>query len=72
MALKVNIGMIDAVGRVAAGVGIIYWTLVSKDMSVELGPSALLILIGSTFIVTAALRWCPFYALVGFSSRNKS
>jgi len=72
MALKVNVGMIDAIGRLAVGVGIIYWTLVSKDMSVELGPSALLILIGLTFIVTAALRYCPFYALVGFNSRKKN
>jgi len=72
MAFKMNIGAIDAVLRIGFGAGVIYAGVVNTDWSVNAVSSALLVIIGLTFILTGVIRYCPFYHLIGFSSRKKN
>ncbi len=63
MKLKPNVGNLDMVLRVMAGVALVLLMAVG-----EIGAWGL---IGLVLIVTGAARYCPLYGLAGFSTTKK-
>jgi hypothetical protein len=57
--MKANVGGIDRVLRIAAGLALIAWALMG-------GP--VWAWIGIVPLATGSLKFCPFYPLLGFSS----
>jgi hypothetical protein len=72
MALKMNIGAIDAVLRIGFGAVLIYAGIFNTDSTVTALPSIVFVLMGTSFVITGIIRHCPVYHLIGFSSRKKT
>ncbi len=60
--MKQNVGGIDRILRLVAGVALIAWGYVN-------GPSWLMI-VGIIPLFTAAIGWCPLYLPFGLSSKK--
>ena len=57
--MKLNVGGIDRVIRIAAGLGLVGWAAMG-------GP--LWAWIGVVPLATGAIGWCPPYAIFGFNT----
>ena len=57
--MKLNVGGIDRVIRIVAGLGLVGWAAMD-------GPAWAWI--GVVPLATGAIGWCPPYALLGFST----
>jgi hypothetical protein len=62
--MKQNVGSVDKVIRVVLGVA-----LLSLIFFLE-GPVRWVGLVGAVLIVTAAISWCPIFAVLGLSSNK--
>ena len=60
--MNTNVGSIDRVVRIVAGLG-----MLSAVFLVE-GPSRWFGLIGIVPLLTATMRFCPLYTLIGLST----
>lgn len=65
--MKQNVGVIDMVIRSVLGIGILAY--VARDGVVDVG-SVPGIVIAVILIATAALRYCPVYQLLGFTTTS--
>jgi hypothetical protein len=61
--MKRNIGNVERVIRVAAGLGILSLTFI--------GPQSLWGLLGVVPLATGLIGWCPPYAMLGISTCSK-
>ncbi|MDD5177058.1 MAG: DUF2892 domain-containing protein [Sterolibacterium sp.] len=57
--MKQNVGGVDRILRIVAGLGLIAWAAMG-------GP--VWAWIGALFLVTGAIGWCPPYAIFGFNT----
>lgn len=57
--MKLNVGGIDRVLRIAVGLGLVYWAAVGGPVWAWIGVVPL---------ATGIIGWCPLYALFGFST----
>lgn len=57
-----NVGTIDKVLRIGAGLALVVWAFISGN---------LIGYVGVIFIVTALFSFCPFYSLLGINSGCK-
>ena len=57
--MKLNVGGIDRVLRIAAGLGLVGWAAMDGPVWAWIGVLPL---------VTGAIGWCPPYAIFGFST----
>jgi hypothetical protein len=64
--MKANVGSVDRVIRIVAGLGIL-----SAVFLVE-GPNRWFGLIGLVPLLTATFRFCPLYPIVGINTCSKS
>jgi len=62
--MKQNVGGADRIIRGVAGVGLLGWALAT-------GQAWWIAVIGGVLLFTAAVGWCPPYALLGFSTSKK-
>ncbi|MCG6975092.1 MAG: DUF2892 domain-containing protein [Acidiferrobacterales bacterium] len=62
--MKQNVGSVDKVIRVVLGVA-----LLSLIYFLD-GPVRWVGLVGAVLIVTAAISWCPIFAVLGLSSNK--
>lgn len=60
--MKINVGLIDKVVRVAAGVGLLSLLFVLEGSARWLG------LFGIVPLATGLVGYCPLYAVLGFST----
>ena len=60
--MKCNIGMIDRILRLLAGLGLIAWAILSGNI---IGYA------GVILVVTALVRFCPFYPLLKLNTGCK-
>ena len=63
--MKPNIGNIDRTLRIVAGFALLSLTFVFEGNAKWFG------LIGIVFLFTAAVRWCPAYAVLGLGKNQK-
>lgn len=61
--MKKNVGSVDRVIRIGAGIGLLSWTV--------FGGGPLWGYIGIVPLLTGAIGWCPPYALLGLSTCRK-
>ncbi len=59
-----NVGGIDRIIRGIAGAGLLAWSLAT-------GQAWWVSAIGAVLLLTAAIAWCPPYAMVGLSTAKK-
>lgn len=59
--MTINMGGLDRVLRVVLGIALIAWGLYSGSLWGAVGVVPLL---------TAGLKWCPFYTLIGVCTRK--
>ncbi len=57
--MKLNVGGIDRVIRIAAGLGLVAWAVADGPVWAWIGVLPL---------VTGAIGWCPPYAIFGFNT----
>ena len=57
-----NVGGIDRIIRAVAGIGILGWGIMAQSWWGA---------IGAVLLFTAALSWCPPYALLGINTCKK-
>ena len=60
--MKLNVGGIDRVLRIAAGLGLVGWAAVGGTVWAWIGVVPL---------ATGAIGFCPFYPLLGISTCSK-
>ncbi len=60
--MKANVGSIDRVGRIVAGLALLNIVLLVD------GPTRWLGLIGLVPLLTASVSFCPLYAVLGLST----
>lgn len=63
-----NLGIIDRVVRTAVGVAFILAPLAAGWPSLVLGLS---LIVGVVLVATAAISFCPIYALLGLTSKRR-
>jgi hypothetical protein len=59
--MKLNVGGIDRVVRIAAGLGLVGWAAMGGPVWAWIGVVPL---------ATGAIGWCPPYAIFGFSTAS--
>jgi hypothetical protein len=59
-----NVGGIDRIIRAVAGAGLLGWALMT-------GQAWWVSVIGGVLLFTAAIGWCPPYALLGINTGKK-
>lgn len=64
--MRHNVGSVDRVVRIAAGVALLSLIFILEGNARWLG------LIGIVPILTAFVRWCPAYSVIGVSTDKKS
>ena len=64
--MQINIGSADRLVRIAIGTFLLISLLVLPSHFKWLG------LLGLVFLLTASVRWCPLYTLLGLSTRPAS
>lgn len=67
--MKCNVGLTDRIIRVSLGIGLIaagFFGWVSGILAIVLG------VIGAVLIVTAGLKFCPLYIMLGANTCNTS
>ena len=62
--MKKNVGGIDRIIRGVAGVGLLAWGLAT-------GQAWWISAIGAVLLFTAAIAWCPPYAVLGLNTAKK-
>lgn len=62
--MKQNVGMIDRIVRVIAGIALLVWGFVLSDPMNYWGA------IGIIPLFTALVSWCPAYSLFGLSTKK--
>jgi len=60
--MKINVGMVDKVVRIALGLGLLSLTFLLDGNARWLG------LIGIVPLVTGAVGYCPLYAILGLNT----
>lgn len=62
--MKANVGTIDKVVRIVAGLVLLSLVFV--------GPKSLLGLVGIVPLLTGLLSWCPAYTIVGIGTKKEN
>ncbi|AUN94187.1 YgaP family membrane protein [Pseudazoarcus pumilus] len=60
--MKANVGGIDRILRIVAGIALIAWAIAGGPVWAWIGVIPL---------ATGLLRWCPLYPLLGFTTCGK-
>jgi len=60
--MKANVGGIDRILRIVAGIALIAWAIAGGPVWAWIGVVPL---------ATGLLRWCPLYPLLGFTTCGK-
>ena len=58
--MKCNVGKIDRIIRVVLGIGLLGWGLTNSCIIADV--------VGALLLITAAIGWCPPYALLGINT----
>ena len=66
-----NIGTIDRIMRLIIGLIMIYFGLYSNVLIADEIAGTLLGVFGVFILLTAIVRFCPMYLIIGFSSDKK-
>jgi len=70
MALTSNVGSVDKVIRLVAGVALAGWGFLGAGLSTTVGLIALIV--GVVLIATGLLNFCPLFRILGISSLRGS
>lgn len=60
--MKANVGGIDRILRIVAGIALIVWAIAGGPVWAWIGVVPL---------ATGLLRWCPLYPMLGFTTCGK-
>lgn len=63
--MKANVGTVDRIIRLAAGAALVAYGYMG---GLEMPWKAVAIAAGSVFVLTALIRFCPLYPLLGINS----
>jgi len=66
MALVRNVGSIDKIIRLVAGLGLAGWGILGAGLSSTIGLIALVV--GVVLIATGSINFCPLFKILGISS----
>lgn len=65
--MKMNVSAVDRVIRAVLGIGL----LVVYFVAPQSGWTLASLIVGLVFVATAAIGWCPIYALLHVSTRHE-
>jgi len=66
MTLSRNVGSIDKIIRLVAGIALAAWGLMGAGLATTIGIIALVV--GVVLIVTGLINFCPLFKILGVSS----
>lgn len=66
--IKKNMSKLDRIIRISSGIGM----LIFSQFILSTVGSVLLVVIGSIFVVTSIISYCPLYDLAGISTWKES
>lgn len=72
MNIKRNIGGIDRVLRIGVGIFMVYYGFISNAILTDAVAGSIFGVFGSVILVIALVGICPFYSVIGFSTRHDS
>ncbi len=72
MNIKRNIGGIDRVLRIGIGISMIYFGFISDYIITDAVAGSIFGMFGSVMLVIAVVGNCPFYSVIGFTTRHDS
>ena len=70
MAIKKNVGLVDRILRLTAGLMMIYFGFINTTAIVDQVAAILLGVLGIIFLLTAVFSMCPFYNLIGLNTSS--
>ena len=71
MSIKRNIGGIDRVLRIGIGIFMIYFGFVSDYIITDPVAGSIFGVFGTLMLLIALVGNCPFYSVIGFSTRHE-